>query len=459
VKYEQALVSEFHLTDSGNADYFERETDGTVAFDHTAKCWYEFDGHHWRRDTLQRVHERCVEAMRARQHEALMLADPDARKAALRFALQSEERRRVMDCLALAQSRRSIAVDASTWDRDPMLFAVQNGVIDLARGALRPGMRQDRITTVSPVVYDPEARAPRFEQFLGELFRADSSSIAEYLKRVLGYCLTGLTSEQAFWVWWGSGSNGKSTLIALLRSILGPYSWTMPFPVASWTDALSDYQKAELPGRRLVAASEVRGRAPLHEDLLKSLSGGDEVNARRAYGHPFTFTPVCKVVLICNERPVVRDTTHSMWRRLRLVPFLETFAPDEALADELAGEAAGILNVLVQGCRDWQREGFKTPESVHAATAQYREESDPLADFIAEQCLVNPSLTHQQAWPLWLAYERWCHQRHLTADDRLSQRKFGEHMKAKFPPDKPDARRIVYRGIALRTDEADEVDA
>ena len=168
-----------------------------------------------------------------------------------------EHRRRIADLLALAQSRPTIAVDGSSWDAAPLLFGVQNGVLDLERGVLRPGCTIDRITKVSPVVYDAAARAPRFERFLAEIFRS-APEILPWLQRVLGYCLTGLTSEQQFWIWWGIGGNGKSTLLARLLHIFGVgdagYAWTMPFPTAHWSTTVSEYQRAELPdaaGRRV----------------------------------------------------------------------------------------------------------------------------------------------------------------------------------------------------------------
>lgn len=452
-------VRDFPLTDSGNVDFFEREVDRRLAYDHTAKRWYEFNGHHWRVDTVQHVQELAVLAVRARQHEAALLVDKDGRKAALQWALKSEDRRRITDLLALAQSRPTIAVDGSAWDAAPMLFGVQNGVLDLERGVLRSGCTMDRITKISPVVYDPNARAQRFEQFTAEIFRS-APEIIPWLQRVLGYCLTGLTSEQQFWIWWGSGGNGKSTLLLLLLYIFGVgdagYAWTMPFPTAHWSSAVTEYQRAELPGRRLVAASEVKRRAPLHEDFIKSLTGGDHVNARAPYGRPFNFTSICKFLLLCNERPIIRDLTTSMWRRVRLVPFVETFAVDDTLAPLLAAEAPGVLNWLLIGCREWQRDGLReAPPVVEAATAQYREESDPLLDFYGERCVVLPGVSVGGA-ELFAAYRSWCDARHLADEDRLTQKSFGLRVKERYPDISTSARRVVYSGLGLAHTRPDE---
>jgi len=446
-------VRDFALTDSGNVDFFERKVDRRLSYDHTVKGWYEFNGHHWRVDSVQHVQELAVEAMRARQHEAAQLADKDTRKAALQWALKSEDRRRIADLLALAQSRPTIAVDGSEWDAAPMLFGVQNGVLDLDRGVLRSGCTMDRITKVSPVVYEPERRAPRFERFLAEIFRS-APEIIPWFQRVLGYCLTGCTSEQAFWIWWGSGGNGKSTLLSLLlHSIFGEgdasYAWSMPFPTAHWSSSVTEYQRAELPGRRLVAASEVKRRAPLHEDFIKSLTGGDRVNARAPYGRPFNFTPICKFLLLCNERPIIRDLTTSMWRRVRLVPFVETFTVDDTLAPMLAAEAPGVLNWLVQGCREWQRDGLReAPAVVEAATQQYREDSDPLLDFYAERCIILAGVSVGAA-ELFTSYRAWCDGRHLADEDRLPQKSFNARVQERFADISVSERKVRYGGIGL----------
>ena len=154
------------------------------------------------------------------------------------------------------KSEQPLAVTGDGWDTHPMLLAVPNGIVDLESGSLRSGCPEDAITRVAPVAYDPGAACPRWAQFMREIF-AGHPELAEYMQRVIGYSLTGLTTEQALWILFGSGANGKSTLIeTLMHYVLGPeLSWTMPFPSASWSDSMSEYQKAALAGRRFVASS------------------------------------------------------------------------------------------------------------------------------------------------------------------------------------------------------------
>jgi putative DNA primase/helicase len=442
----------FHDTDAGNAEYFEREAKGHLAFDHTARQWFKFTGHHWEPDKTKDVVERALKVVRQRQRDALLIPDSTERRAALKFSVKSEDRKHLTDLVDLASSKPTIRVDGSNWDCDPMLFGVQNGVLDLDTQRFRAGRPSDYITKVAPVFYDASAACPRFKEFIKEIF-ADHPELGDYLQRCVGYWLTGLTTEQVFWILWGLGANGKSTLIeVLLHALFGQraYGWVMPFPTASWTTAISEYQRAELPGRRFVTASEVKQRGHLHEDFIKSLTGGDSVNARQIYGRPFTFVPVGKFVLRCNERPIIRDLTPSMWRRVKLVPFTQEFAVNAKLSQELMNEASGILNWALEGVRKWRTDGLKEPDIVHATTQEYRDDSDVLTHFVDERCLEIPGKS-VKGRDLYTAYLRWEDDRRTTTEDRLSQKAFGLRIKAKYPD--IGTRTAQYSGLVLRSGE------
>lgn len=365
--------------------------------------------------------------------------------------LDSENRPRRDNLVKLAAKLPGIAVTGNDWDTQPWLFGVENGVIDLKTGTHRAGEPGDRITKVAPVRYDPKAKCPRWDRFLKEIF-ADHVEHADYFQRVMGYALTGVTTEQVFWVLWGNGANGKSTLMeVLMRGVFGDaYSWTMPFPSIGWSNAMSEYQKASLVGQRLIAANEVSRRGELNEELIKSLTGDDTVNARHPYGRPFQFVPVAKFFLRVNDKPVIRDQSHGMWRRVKLVPFTQTFQPDRTLAGTLMAEASGILSWAVRGCVEWHRDGLRHPDSVEEATKEYQAESDPISDFIVEKCVTAPN-AKVGAKPLFEAYQEWCAEHQVEDVDRLSQRAFGTRMKARFQA--KESATVTYHGIGLRAEE------
>ena len=340
-----------------------------MRYDHGRRAWFEFDGQHWVRDPTEHVEHLSLEAVRTRQAAALRTGDESRRNLLMKHAMGSELRAKRESMMRLARKIPALAVTGDDWDTESLLIGVRNGVLDLESGRLRDGRPEDNITKVALVDYDPSARCPRWERFIAEIF-ADHLDLAPYIQRVMGYALTGETTEQVFCILWGDGANGKSTLMeCIMNSVLGQdYSWTMPFPSSGWTNAMSEYQKASLVGQRLVAASEVAHGGQLNEELIKSLTGGDTINARHPYGRPFQFVPAAKIFLRVNDKPVIRDESHGMWRRVKLVPFTQTFSVDTTLAGALAQEAAGILAWAVTGCLEWQREGLQHPKAAVEAT-------------------------------------------------------------------------------------------
>jgi putative DNA primase/helicase len=304
-------------TDTGNAEGFAACLVDRLRFDHTRKEWVLFDGDHWVFDRSRAVERLLQGHLEARFAATARIAGDEERKKMRAWLLTSQSAAKRRDCLNVARSQEGIADEGDHWDSQPMVLGVRNGVIDLKTGRFRRGTPEDRVTVVTPVSHDPNATCARFSEFLKEIF-ADDPELPAYLQRVVGYCLTGDMSEQAFWVFFGTGANGKSTLLEQLATMLGPYAGTMPFPSADWTHSMSEYQKAELVGRRLVTAAEVSPRGHLNEELIKALTGGDRINARHPYGRPFAFRPTAKFVLSVNDRPTIRDDSRGMWRRIKL---------------------------------------------------------------------------------------------------------------------------------------------
>ena len=346
--------------------------------------------------------------------------------------------------LHLARSENPLAVAGDEWDLNPWLLGVRGGVIDLQTGVLRDGCADDFITKVAPVAFNAGADCPRWRQFLAEIF-SDNPELVPYMKRVAGYILTGITVEQCFFVLHGVGANGKTTFIETLRHVLGhDFCWSMPFPSASWSDNISEYQRAELVGRRLVVTSELSKQKELNAELVKSLTGSDRINARRVRERPFTFTPTAKFVLAVNDPPVIEDTSVGMWRRVKLIQFLQSFdTPDMTLGDALRAEAPGILTWAVEGCLEWQRDGLQHPECVAIATAEYRQESDPFQNFIAECCLTGAHCSIG-ATALFEKFSSW------TPDAGMSQKAFGKRIRSLQNVEiQRDRAGVNYRGLGL----------
>src|SRR5262249_35834903 len=150
---------------------------------------------------------------------------------------------------------------------------------------------------------------------------------------------------------------------------------------------------ARLFGKRLVVCVETHEGARLDEALVKELTGGDPIAARRMKENWWEFEPTHKAIMVTNHKPEVRGTDQGIWRRIRLIPFTVCFPEerqDKKLGARLESEAEGILTWMAQGCIDWQRIGLGTPTGVRNATNEYRAEQDRLAEFLRVHCVLGP---------------------------------------------------------------------
>ena len=443
----------FPRTDSGNAELFAHLYGERVRFDHRRGRWLLWTGQRWEEDGAERVYQLAKDATRWRYAQAPAIDDLKERDKEAAWSIASEARGRLEATLALARTEPSIADAGTDWDLDPWLLGVANGVVDLRAGTLRPGRHEDWITMSTGIEYDPAATAPRFEAFLREIYDGDGAVVG-FDQRLSGYALTGDISEQGFWTGIGRGANGKSVRLAVARLMLGDYAYNAPFQTFELANRPSiPNDLAALAGRRLVTASETADGARLNESRIKALTGGDPVTARFLNHEWFTYNPVCKVMLAVNHKPRVNDDSYGFWRRVWLVPFTREFRDDADahLLDKLREELPGILAWAVRGCLEWQRVGLQVPERVKAATEVYRQESDPLGDFLAECCEIGPGHS-AGGGELYRRYQAWAVAQGLRDRETLTAQKFGRLLTEGFEKSRAGSGRVVYGGIRLRTE-------
>lgn len=397
------------LTETGNAARFHARFGDVVRYAVEAKQWLVADGGLWRPDTSGQV----VEYMKdiARELKRAAANETGARRKNLeKWAKRSESASVIRASLTLAQSISGVPVNAEDLDADPMLLALPNGVLDLYNGELLPHDRTLLLTRQAGPRWDPEAECPRWLEFLDRIFARDASLIA-YLKRLFGYALTGRTSEQAFVMFHGNGRNGKSTLLLVLRKILGDYArHAQPQLLTE-----SRYQGgpnpslARLRGARLVTTTETEENQRLSESLVKQITGSDPIEVRGLYQDPFEFVPAFKIILATNHMPKIRGNDDAIWRRIHLVPFDVAIPESEVIPDfdaELLKEASGILRWMVEGCLEWQEKGLAPPEAVLSATGQYRAAEDVIGNFLTEAGFTSSSVRRTEVYS---TYSSWAH--------------------------------------------------
>jgi putative DNA primase/helicase len=426
----------------GDGLLFNALNQGKFVYKASSSEWLHWTGHYWSSDTLEKVLA-AVETVVDR-----LIQETEAIAGEIGTALKAGEKERVSDleqlrkgiirridklrtdrgrnmCVKFSRtcSRDPLAIKGEEMNRDPWLLACQNGVLNLASGKFRDGRPGDLISMPCSVEWrGMDEPAPIFERSLKEIFEGDDELI-QFLQRLLGYSITGLSHEHIFVVFFGSGRNGKSTLVEILNYILGSLAGSIPSEmllsskyVRSSSGPTPDIMS--LKGLRIAFASETDDNQKFSTSKVKWLSGGDTLVARSPHDkYPVRFLPTHKLFLISNFKPQAPGDDFAFWERLLLIPFRLSFVARDpvteterrarkGVVDELKAEASGILAWMVRGCLEYQKQGLNPSEVVRAATAEYKRDEDLLGQWITDCCRVGEGL-EQKSSELYASFEKW----------------------------------------------------
>jgi len=454
-------LADFPLTDAGNGEQIFHRHGQRLRSVALWKKWIVFGPTHWEIDETGTPDRLALETMRAMKRLGARMAESEddaehARGIKLqKFAHACESHKKLKDMLSRAATVAGASIMPAMLDADPWLLNVKNGTLDLHTGELRPHRREDFITKLAPVVYDASQDCPTFLAFMNRIF-ADNQQLIGFVQRFVGYTLSGITVERVFLILFGAGRNGKSTLMGVIRDMLGHYA------TQTAADTLMVKRNEGIPndiarfkGARFVSATESDEGRHLAEGLIKRMTGGEDVlTARFMRAEFFDFRPEFKLWLATNHRPVIRGTDPAIWDRIMLIPF-EVRIPDEEvdrdLPVKLRAELPGILTWAVRGCLEWQRNGLQPPQEVRAAVESYREDMDRLGDFITECCTVG-TRCQSRASALYDLYKTWCA---LNGEEAMNQTRFGRQLTDRgYPSDsEPSGNYKLRLGIEIRATE------
>jgi putative DNA primase/helicase len=448
----ERVAGEEPITDVGNAARFVEQHGGTLRYCFAWAGWLHFDGTRWRRDAGD-VAVRCAKACaRTWFSEAAQATDEGRRRALAKWATYANSEPGIRRMLSLAQAELAITPDQL--DADPWVLNCPNGTLELRTGHLRAHRREDFLTKLTAAPYDEAAHSAVWDSFLEGCLPDEGAR--DYAQRYAGYCLTGATREEVFVFCRGPAGGGKSTFTEGLRRAWGDYATSADFSafLAKRPTEGPREDIARLAGARLVTSVETRDGAQLAEGLVKMLTGGDTVAARRLYERTFEFLPQFKLLLASNYRPRANADDDGLWRRLRELPFPTARVRREERDDSVkaaitdtAQTGPAILAWAVEGCARWLAEGLGEPAAVMQATAAYRKAMEPLADFIADCCRLGPGLSVPAA-RLRDEYETWCKAEGLRHP--LNGRAWGGALRALGCADRRAAAARWWDGIDLR---------
>lgn len=443
---------DYKLTDVGNAERFVAMFKDSVKYCAVYKKWFIWNGRFWEQDDTGKIITYAIECVRSIIHAADLLPEGDKRKAMIHHSLKSESSGKLRSLLEIASGMPDITIRSEELDANPWLINAQNGTINLKTGKLQEHRAADYITKMCRANYDPDCAIPLWAELLQKI-TLGNNQLQRYIQKAFGYALTGDTSEQALFILYGTGSNGKSTLLNVFSELMATYSTSTPSDtfMQKKNDSVNN-DIARLKGARFVAAIEMEEGKRMAESLIKSVTGGDKLVTRFLYGEFFEYVPQFKVFLAVNHKPNIRDTTNSIWRRIKLMPFEATFTEQERdkhfPAKIMASELPGILAWAVQGCLLWQQEGLQMPDSVNTATRKYQEEMDSFSNFFRE-CCVEREGGRVSNKMLRAKYDEWCRE---NGEYALTQRPFSAKLIERGYEKKNSAGNgaLEWYGFALR---------
>lgn len=414
------------LTDRGNAERLVRLVDGNALYMSGRGRWMLWDGCHWAYDEHEELVRRYVPLVveEIREEGNTFSFDMPKEWAKYdRFARSSQNTNRVNNMFTEARRTEGClrySPDALDGPDTRYLLNCRNATIDLGTGEDIGQERGRLISKVAPITYDPDAECGLWLDTIERIFDFEPD-IAPFMQRVLGSCLTGDTADGKFFYLWGSGQNGKGTILDTMEGLLGydDYGYAQHAGASTFCTQKGDSipnDVACLRGARCVVVGEMGDLRSLNIALLKSITGGDPIKARFLREEFFTFTPQFKLLFQGNHRPELGLVNKAVERRFVFIPFLGEISDaerDDRLKEKLLApeNASGILNWLIEGCRDWMcppkgADRLRMPRFVRESTETYLEDLNPIGEFLARatEKSAGNRLSHRELAQL---YDKW----------------------------------------------------
>lgn len=445
---DEKLITEFELTEYGNAERLAYKFGRNIRYCFPWKNWLIWNDKFWEKDATGKIMRMAKGTVRSISKEADNVSDEKIKNALKAHAKKSETKFKLNAMIDLAHSEPGLQVKPEDLDKKSWFLNVQNGTIDLKGGLFFPHTREHLITKITPIEYNPNAICQGWDNFLNKIMNGNQNLI-QFIKRAVGYSLTGETSEQCFFFLYGTGANGKSTFLETIRAMLTEYAQQTDLSTFLKDRSSIPNDVARLQGTRFVSGVETDAGKHLAEVFIKRLTGEDTITARFLYQEFFEFSPTFKIFLGANHKPTISGTEHAIWRRIMTIPFTVVIPEnemDKGLKDKLKLELPGILNWAVQGCLDWQKIGLAPPKEISRATDEYKAEMDVLGNFIEDCCVLKPHSTVSKT-EFYDIYDKWCIQ---NKEQPISKKAFGIKLSERGIVSKKSGSTRYWSGIGLR---------
>lgn len=302
-------------------------------------------------------------------------------------------------------------VVSADFDRHTMLLNCPAGVIDLTNGALldhNPDLLMRQMISTSPV---EGAQAPMWLAFLERCL--PDREMRNYFQRIVGYSLTGSTSEQAMFMHYGNTANGKSVMFRVLEALMGDYGQVVPPKTLVTTK--NEQHPADLvrmEGKRFLQMSELSNGARLNEEQVKRLTGGETISARGMGQEWREIKVVGKIHVATNHLPHINDDEATR-RRIHLIHWPVSIPEEERdgqLGEKIIErELPGVLAWALEGVAEWTKHGLARPMKAEMDAEAYFAGEDLMGMWLSERTAPE---TQPDVWAstddLYASYRGWC---------------------------------------------------
>lgn len=446
----EPIKKSYGLNDTGNAHRFADKFSDNVHYNVDNEKWMLWNGKYWEYDIKGKIRD-YVDILANDMKQDLRYEEDEIRRKIISQNInhiQNNGGKKAL--LEECQHIGNIPVLNSDFDNDPYLLCAGNMVYDLKNGIPLPFDKKLMMSQSISCDIDLENEPVKWLKFFGDILENDEEMM-NYIRKVLAYCLSGLTREQQMWVFYGDGNNGKSLMLEIFNELMGSYSVTSrpELLVDSKNSNTSAEEIARLKGKRVTILEEIKDGDRMNESLVKQLTSGlGKMNGRFLYGNTFEFTMKAKILQASNYKSKVKGIDKGIWRRINLVPLYRDFTNvmNKDLRDELMEELPQIAGWLCKGFKLYLEEGLdKKPQKVLNETKEYKEESDIVQTWINENCVVDKG-SWTKATDLFEDFVFWCKR---NQENILTQTAFGRNMGKKFKRLTYSTGK-VYSGIKLR---------
>lgn len=438
--------------DIRNAKAFAQMARGQLVNVTTRGQWLRWEAEKW---VLCEKDEHIALAKRVCNHllmsaGALYSQNQDRGRKLIADAMAAHNLPKIQAMIRLAVSEPEMAVTERELDQDPYLVGLQNGAFDVRTGQLSANLPEHFITRYCNASYEGHEQCPTWLRFLSQVFPDDTETI-DSIQRLLGYTLTGLSTEEVLVICYGHGSNGKSVFSNVVQEIMGGYAITAPSSLLTARrggDTSPRNDVAALAGARYVSINEMQAGDRLDEQVVKMLAGREPISARFLHQEYFQFNPTFTPWLRTNHKPIIMGEDDGIWRRLVLIPFAQQFSgkdKDPNLQDALLKERDGILAWMLRGAMMYCRDGLKLSNKIQMESRSYREESDLLGEFLQEYTNLDPLGRVIQS-RLYRCYSGWCDSNGLR---RLSKKSFTQRLAERGYTEGKSGSDRFYLGVLL----------